>query len=126
LDSTESSVFETVCEFSLPLGYVDSQGTCHKEGTMRLATAGDEILCNQDPRVINNPSYAVCILLARVITKLGSLDTNQISPKIIEKLFLKDMLFLKGLYQQINFGEGLKVTCPKCQDNFNLELQNLD
>ena len=110
----------------LPKGYVDSEGTCHKKGTMRLAKTGDEILCNQDPRVVNNPLYTPLIIFSRVITKLGSLDTNQISPKVVENFFVEDMLYLKGLYQQINFGEGLKVTCPKCQDNFNLELHNLD
>lgn len=36
--------FQTEYEFTLPRGYMDSAGILHKEGTMRLATAADEIL----------------------------------------------------------------------------------
>ncbi len=126
MDTINDSVFRTECDFSLPKGYIDSEGICHKKGTMRLAKTGDEILCNQDPRVINNQSYYICLVLSRVITKLGNLDTNQINPKTIENLFLSDLNYLKGLYQQINYDESLKITCPKCQTSFNLELQNLE
>ena len=41
---------------------------------MRLANAADEILPLKDPRVQQNPGYLTIILLARVITKLGSLS----------------------------------------------------
>ena len=36
--------FATEFEFILPKGYVDGTGTVHRDGTMRLATAADEIL----------------------------------------------------------------------------------
>ena len=35
---------ETEFEFELPRGYVDKNGDVHRRGTMRLATAADEIL----------------------------------------------------------------------------------
>ena len=38
------SVFSTEYEFTLPLGYLDGEGTLHRDGVMRLATAADEIL----------------------------------------------------------------------------------
>ena len=44
--------FATKFEFDLPKGYIDSAGTLHKHGVMRLATAADEILPLRDPRVI--------------------------------------------------------------------------
>lgn len=34
---------QTEFEFTLPRGYVDREGNVHKQGTMRLATAMDEI-----------------------------------------------------------------------------------
>lgn len=40
--------FKTEYEFTLPLGYVDKDGNVHRRGTMRLATAKDEILPLQD------------------------------------------------------------------------------
>ena len=35
--------FKTEFKFTLPKGYIDSEGTLHREGVMRLATAKDEI-----------------------------------------------------------------------------------
>ena len=126
METIETSVFRTEYPFELPRGYVDLEGTCHKKGIMRLAKTCDEILCQQDPRVVSNPSYSICIVLSRVITKLGDLGPNDIYPKTIENFYLSDLTFLKNLYQQINFDESLKISCPHCQNKFNLELQNLD
>ena len=93
-------MFQTEFEFTLPCGYLDEDGTLHKEGTMRRATAADEILPLKDPRVQKNPAYLVIILLSRVIVRLG--DVSQINPKIIENLFATDLAFLQELYNQIN------------------------
>jgi len=93
-------MFQTEYEFTLPLGYVDSEGTLHREGIMRLATAADEILPLKDPRVQSNQAYLIIILLSRVITKLGTLP--QINPKIIEGLFAADISFLQEFYNRIN------------------------
>ena len=55
---------ETVYEFTLPRGYVDAEGIVHKQGKMRLATAGDEISATRDPRVLSNPSYLTIVVLS--------------------------------------------------------------
>ena len=34
-------MLQTEYPFTLPMGYVDPEGTLHREGTMRLATAFD-------------------------------------------------------------------------------------
>ena len=105
---------QTEYEFSLPKGYVDGDGTLHKKGIMRLATAADEILPQKDPRVQSNPAYLTLILLSRVVTKLGSL--TDVNPGIIEGLFLEDLTYLQELYQRIN-GNGelmIKTKCPHC------------
>ena len=58
--STTSQVgFRTEIEFELPKGYVDETGALHRQGTMRLATAADEILPLRDPRVQQNEAYLV-------------------------------------------------------------------
>ena len=44
-------MFQTEIEFTLPVGLLDEDGTLHRDGTMRLATAADEILPLRDPRV---------------------------------------------------------------------------
>lgn len=107
--------------FTLPYGYVGPDGVVHREGTMRLATAYDEIAPLKDPRVQSNPGYLVIILLSRVITRLGSIEF--INPKVIEGLFSGDLIFLQGLYRRIN-EQGharLLVACPHCQGEFEVE-----
>ena len=65
---------QTEFQFTLPKGYLDQEGKIFQQGTMRLATAMDEIAPLRDPRVQSNPAYATVIILSRVITQLGSLE----------------------------------------------------
>lgn len=116
---------QTQFEFNLPRGYVDSEGTVHTQGVMRLATAMDEIAPLRDVRVNANPAYLTIILLARVIVKLGTLP--QVNTNIVENLFAADMAYLQAFYRQIN-EEGttiLKRTCPACQQEIEIDLADL-
>jgi len=112
---------QTEFSFILPQGYLDSEGNTHKEGMMRLSTAYDEITPLKDPRVQRNPGYLVIILLARVITKLGTLE--QINTKVIEGLFSGDLVYLQDFYQRINQNghSRLRVACPHCEGEFEVE-----
>ncbi|NUM35426.1 MAG: hypothetical protein HUU50_12835 [Candidatus Brocadiae bacterium] len=92
--------FVTEYDFVLPLGYIDESGTLHKEGTMRLATAADEVLPMKDPRVQQNPAYLTIIILARVVVRLGNL--KMVTTKVIESLFTKDFNYLQEMYNKIN------------------------
>lgn len=114
-------MFQTEFEFSLPCGYLDEEGTLHRVGVMRRATAADEVLPLKDPRVQKNPAYLVIILLSRVVIKLG--DLNAVTPKTIEELFATDLAYLQELYNDINqMGNGhLPATCPQCQHEFEVE-----
>lgn len=113
---------QTEFTFTLPHGYVDDEGNLHRDGVMRLATAFDEIAPMKDPRVQKNPAYLVVILLSRVITRLGDLET--LNPKTIERLFAGDFAFLQDLYQRINTNghARLEVTCPECEKSFEVEV----
>jgi hypothetical protein len=93
-------MFQTEVEFTLPKGYVDDEGALHRDGVMRLATAGDEILPLKDPRVQQNPAYLTIIVLARVITRLGSVPS--INTKVVEGLFASDLSHLQALYERLN------------------------
>ncbi len=114
-------MLQTEFEFSLPRGYIDENGNLHKRGVMRLATALDEIAPMRDPRVQANDAYLNILLLARVITKLGTLA--QINSGIIEKLFSADMAYLQEFYRRINQTGSLvqPVACPACQQEFEVE-----
>ena len=106
--------FQTEFPFTLPKGYIDYSGNLHKEGVMRLANAGDEILPLRDPRVQQNPGYLTIILLARVITKLGTLPT--VDTTVVEGLYTMELAYLQDLYEKINTMEipTYKGVCPHC------------
>jgi len=119
---TVATSLQTTFDFELPRGYVDSDGIVHRSGTMRLATARDELLPLSDMRVKDNPAYLSVVLLARVVTKLGSLSS--VHGDIIENLFASDLAFLQDLYRRIN-QEGTtraSVVCPSCNQVFAVDV----
>lgn len=117
--------FQTEFEFILPKGYVDEEGNLQKKGTMRLATAADEILPMKDPRVQSNPAYLTVILFSRVISKLGNIQS--VNTKVIENLFASDLSYLQEFYKRINENgtDRKKTTCPKCEHQFEVETEPL-
>ena len=121
VSSNLTPILQTEFPFTLPQGYIDPEGNLHREGTMRLATAYDEIAPIRDPRVQANPGYLVIILLSRVIIRLGTMQ--QINPKVIENLFSADLVYLQDLYQRINQNghSRFSVICPHCQGQFEVE-----
>jgi len=116
---------QTEFEFTLPRGYIDTQGVVHRQGVMRLATALDEIEPLRDARVRANQAYLSIVLLARVVIKLGSLPT--IATNVIEGLFAGDLAYLQVLYQQVNEqgNTNIGITCPVCQHKHEINLADL-
>ena len=98
--SAKTGGLQTEFDFTLPRGYVDGDGTLHKQGKMRLATAMDEIAPLRDPRVRANQAYLVVILLARVITSLGTVEN--IDTNVVENMFSADLAYLQDFYRKIN------------------------
>ena len=79
--------------FVLPRGYVDGAGT-----------------------------YLTVVLLARVITRIGTI--TDIHTGIVENLFAADLAFLQDLYRRVNV-EGhtrAAVTCPSCSHRFAVDV----
>lgn len=115
-------MLQTEFDFILPKGFVDAQGTVHREGRMRLATAMDEIAPLRDPRVRANEAYLVVILLAQVIIRLGTLP--RVTPETVEQFYAADLAYLQDFYRQINEVEGQQVlvVCPNCGHEFEEEI----
>jgi Phage tail assembly chaperone proteins, E, or 41 or 14 len=112
--------------FTLPRGYVDGQGTVHREGTMRLATARDEIEPLRDSAVRQNEAYLAVLLLARVVTRIG--EVTEITPELVETLYAADFDHLQRLYERLNTdGEAVgAVTCPHCAQAFEVDLTDIE
>ena len=94
----------TEFDFVLPKGYVDDVGVLHREGTMRLATARDEIEPLRDRAISDaDDPYLTVLVLQRVVIRLGTL--TEVTIDVIEGLFAADLAFLQDLYGIINFGD---------------------
>ena len=112
----------TEFDFELPRGYVDGDGVIHRHGTMRLATARDELLPLYDERVQENAAFTTVVLLGRVITRLGTVPV--MNAQTVENMFASDVAFLQDFYRRIN-AEGhtrAAVTCPECSQRFTIDL----
>jgi hypothetical protein len=117
--------FATEFEFTLPRGYVDEQRNLHRQGTMRLATALDEIEPLQDVRVRVNQAYLIIMLLSRVITRLGTI--SPVSLAVVERLSVVDMQYLQKMYLQVNEeipenANLIGTQCPTCGTRFALDI----
>jgi hypothetical protein len=113
---------QTEFSFVLPRGYVDSEGVVHREGSMRLATARDEIYPQSDYRVRDNAAYLTVLLLTRTVTRLGTV--SEVDSYVVESLFASDLAFLQDLYRRIN-QDGhthASVACPSCQHEFTVDI----
>jgi hypothetical protein len=112
--------------FTLPRGYVDAAGQVHRDGTMRLATARDEIEPLRMVEVRQNEAYLSVLLLARTITRIGEL--TDITPQLVESLYAADFDHLQRLYERINTdGEAVGVVaCPQCANQFEVDLTEIE
>ena len=86
-------MYQTEFPFTLPHGYIDSEGCLHREGVMRLSRATDEITPLRDPRVQKNSGYS------------------------------GDLAYLQDFYQRINRNghTRFRVACPHCNGEFEVE-----
>jgi hypothetical protein len=117
---------QTEIAFTLPLGFVDERGETHREGTMRLATARDEIEPLRDVEVRANGAYLTVLLLARTLTRLGTI--TEITPALVERLFAADFDHLQRLYERVNTdGDSVGiVSCPSCEHRFEVDLTEIE
>lgn len=117
---------QTEISFTLPMGLVDAHGETHRQGTMRLATARDEIEPLRDPNVRANGAYLSVLLLARTVTRIGSV--TDITPELVERLFAADFDHLQRIYERVNSnGDAVGVvSCPQCAQRFEVDLTEIE
>lgn len=108
--------------FVLPRGFVDERGQTHREGTLRLATARDELTAQAEPLVRQNPAYLSIYLIMRTVTRLGTVPV--VDRFVVEHMFASDLAFLQDLYRRVNqLGHTeAEVCCPKCEHRFLIDV----
>lgn len=116
---------QTEYGFTLPRGVADGDGTVHRDGVMRLATARDEIEPMRNPAVRQNEAYLTVLLLSRVVSRIGSI--TEVTPTVIEQLYAADFDHLQQLYERLNTSADAVgvVSCPKCRDEFEVDLSEI-
>jgi hypothetical protein len=107
--------FQTEYDFMLPLGYFDGE-KLHRSGTMRLATARDELKAQADTKAKTAPERIPVVVLSLVVTALGDLGSESITQSVIESLYVGDFKYLQDVYNTINSTEDPQVSglCPEC------------
>ncbi|MEM6403607.1 MAG: phage tail assembly protein [Cyanobacteria bacterium P01_D01_bin.116] len=120
---TRKETLGTEFSFILPKGLIDNNQRTQRKGLMRLATAKDEIMVQQERKVRENPAYSTLAMLSRVISRLGSL--NSVSPEQLEGLVLTDISYLREFYNRINQQGDTRVStrCPHCEKEFQARLE---
>ena len=116
----------TEIPFTLPVGLADARGVVHRDGTMRLATARDELEPLRDATVRGHAEYLSVLLLARTVTRIGTI--TDVTPELVEGLYAADFDHLQRVYEQVNAaGDAVGVVdCPHCGRNFEIDLARLE
>ena len=118
---------KTAYTFELPKGYVDEKGQVHREVTLREITGADqEAMLNPQHR--NNPARMLTALLARVITRLGTLEGRQVDTSVTANMLKSDRDFLILKLKEIDSGPemDIDVECPDCGKKFKAMLDISD
>ena len=115
-------MLQTEFAVTLPQGFVDDDGTLHRDGVMRLSTALDEVDAAQDARGHANDAYLSILLLSRVVTRLGTIEP--VETAVIERLFSADFMYLQELFVRVNgaLDEIVETQCPTCGTRFPIDL----
>lgn len=118
---------KTEYTFELPKGYVDAKSLVHREVTIREITGADqEAMLN--PQLRNNPAKMLTALLARVITRLGTLEGRQVDTTVTAAMLKSDRDFLILKLKEIDSGPemDIDVECPDCGKKFKAMLDISD
>ncbi len=99
---------QTSFELFLPKGFVDDDGYVHRDVTMRLATARDELEPLRDPRVRDaEDPFLTLVVLGRVLARIGPFE--DITADDVCSLFAADLAYLQDCYSAVNFGTTAEI-----------------
>jgi len=111
-------------KFNLPLGLINEDGETFKTGTMRAATAMDEIEVQGGDKNHINQKYRDLEMISKTIVSIDGL--GKVTPGQLEELFEVDFIYLQMFFNELNGdGESMPVTCPKCNTSKKVKITEL-
>jgi hypothetical protein len=128
---SEKALEQNNSSMELLVGYIDKEGTVHKEFELKEMTGKDEELMTR-PDIASNGGKVITALLSNCCTRIGAYEKRAMKEQdwqnIIRNLYIadRDYLFLK--LRDITFGEEIEVSpeCPKCGGKFTLFVDSTD
>ena len=120
-------MLQTEYSFTLPIGVVGANGEVHRDGTIRLATARDEM----SPFAIQEcgrTAYLTVLLLSRTVTRLGRPGTHHALGRGRTVYAPADFDHLQRLYERVNSDPDTtaSVSCPNCSAEIDVDLRPLE
>jgi hypothetical protein len=108
-------------QFYLPFG-LEIGGKTYRSGTIRLASALDELEIQNSDDAAMNTRYRDLLLLSRVIENLE--DLRPVTVEMLEELYEADFLYLQILYKSINdeLETRVETECPRCHHRNQIRL----
>ncbi len=124
MTATASAASRMETEFTLPIGYADDEGKCHRTVVLRKMTGKEEAIL-ADRRNQRNGGKLVTELIHSCLIRLGDLPKNGSST--VENMYSADRNFMLLKLRTITFGPELQAryTCPECNESVQV-LENLD
>ena len=111
-------------KFNLPLGLVNEDGETFKIGTMRPATAMDEIEVQGGEKNHIDQKYRDLEMISKTIVSIDGV--GKVTPSQLEELFEVDFIYLQMFFNELNGnGESMPVTCPKCGESKKVKITDL-
>jgi hypothetical protein len=112
--------------FTLPGGYVDAEGTVHREVELAPVTGFEEELLDGIGPAARS-AHAVTALLSRCLKRVGKLAP--VTGSLVRDLLINDREFLMLKLRELTLGKNLRavIVCgdPKCAQSMDIML-NLD
>lgn len=105
----------------LPGGYLDMHGRLHQDAVVRELTGGDEETLFK-PENTRNPARFVRVLLQRGVERVGAYENPD--QNVLGALLIGDRDMLMLAIRRATYGDKLemKVTCPACSNDFEVEV----
>lgn len=107
--------------FELLAGYMDKEGTVHKDFDLREMDGSDEEAIHKDDTK-GNASRLISVLLTRTCSRIGTLTPKSVGgrqewEKIIKSLYFGDQDYMMLKLREISLGEDIEVRhqCPNCK-----------